>query len=91
MNRTDGRREDQARDISIQTDFMRTADGSCLIATGNTRVICTASVEEGVPPFLKGKGKDGSPRSMPCSPLPRDSGKSGTASRRMAAVWKFSG
>ena len=57
MNRTDGRREDQARDISIQTDFMRTADGSCLIATGNTRVICTASVEEGVPPFLKGKGQ----------------------------------
>lgn len=57
MNRTDGRREDQARDISIQTDFMRTADGSCLIATGNTRVICTASVEEDVPPFLKGKGQ----------------------------------
>ena len=39
------------------TDFVRTGYGSCLIATGNTRVICTASVEEGVPPFLKGKGQ----------------------------------
>ena len=43
--------------MSIETDFVRTAYGSCLIATGNTRVICTASVEEAVPPFLKGKGQ----------------------------------
>lgn len=55
--RFDGRRENQPREVSIQTDFVRTAAGSCLIATGNTRVICTASVEEGVPPFLKGKGQ----------------------------------
>ena len=55
--RYDGRSADQARQVTIQTDFMRTADGSCLIATGNTRVICTASVEETVPPFLKGKGQ----------------------------------
>ena len=55
--RIDGRIPDQARPVSIQTDFVRTADGSCLIATGNTRVICTASVEEGVPPFLRGKGQ----------------------------------
>ena len=57
MMRFDGRQPDQARPISIQTDFVRTAAGSCLIATGNTRVICTASVEEGVPPFLRGKGQ----------------------------------
>ena len=57
MARYDGRQPDQARPISIQTDFVRTAAGSCLIATGNTRVICTASVEEGVPPFLRGKGQ----------------------------------
>ena len=57
MTRFDGRQADQARPISIQTDFVRTAAGSCLIATGNTRVICTASVEEGVPPFLRGKGQ----------------------------------
>ena len=52
MIRQDGRLPEQARPVSIQTNFVRTAAGSCLIATGNTRVICTASVEEGVPPFL---------------------------------------
>ena len=55
--RIDGRTPDQARPVTIETNFVRTADGSCLIATGNTRVICTASVEEGVPPFLRGKGQ----------------------------------
>ncbi len=55
--RTDGRRPDEKRPVSIQADFVRTAAGSCLIATGGTRVICTASVEETVPPFLKGKGQ----------------------------------
>ena len=55
--RYDGRMPDQQREISIQPDFVRTAAGSCLIATGGTRVICTASVEETVPPFLKGKGQ----------------------------------
>ena len=55
--RFDGREPDQQRAVSIQTDFVSTAAGSCLIATGGTRVICTASVEEAVPPFLKGKGQ----------------------------------
>ena len=55
--RIDGRTPDQARPVTIETDFVRTADGSCLITTGNTRVICTASVEEGVPPFLRGKAQ----------------------------------
>jgi len=55
--RFDGRQPDEKRPVAIETDFMRTACGSCLIATGNTRVICTASVEENVPPFLKGKGQ----------------------------------
>ena len=55
--RTDGRKPDEKRPVTIETDFVRTACGSCLIATGNTRVICTASVEEAVPPFLKGKGQ----------------------------------
>ena len=55
--RCDGRLPEQARPVTIQTNFVRTAAGSCLIATGNTRVICTASVEEGVPPFLRGKGQ----------------------------------
>lgn len=55
--RTDGRAAGEKRPVTIETDFVRTAYGSCLIATGNTRVICTASVEEAVPPFLKGKGQ----------------------------------
>ena len=55
--RIDGRAPQDPRPVSIQKDFVRTAAGSCLIATGNTRVICTASVEEGVPPFLRGKGQ----------------------------------
>ena len=55
--RTDGRQPDEKRQVTIETDFVRTAYGSCLIATGNTRVICTASVEETVPPFLRDKGQ----------------------------------
>ena len=55
--RMDGREPNQARPVTIETNFVRTAAGSCLIATGNTRVICTASVEESVPPFLRGKGQ----------------------------------
>lgn len=55
--RFDGRSPEEKRPVCIETDFVHTAWGSCLIATGNTRVICTASVEEAVPPFLKGKGQ----------------------------------
>lgn len=50
-------RADAGRPVRITTDFVKTAAGSCLIETGETRVICTASVEEGVPPFLRGQGK----------------------------------
>ena len=57
MERQNGRAADALREHEIITDFVPTAAGSCLIRTGETRVICTASVEEGVPPFLKGKGE----------------------------------
>lgn len=50
------RKSDELREHEIIVDFVSTADGSCLIRTGGTKVICTASVEESVPPFLKGKG-----------------------------------
>ena len=56
MKRPMNRQPDELRPCEIQVDFVSTADGSCLIRTGGTRVICTASVEETVPPFLKGKG-----------------------------------
>ncbi|MFC1804405.1 ribonuclease PH [Candidatus Omnitrophota bacterium] len=56
MQRSDGRAPDKIRSVKITRDFMKYAEGSCLIELGNTRVICTASVEESVPPFLEGSG-----------------------------------
>ena len=55
--RRSGRRADQLRSLAITRNCNRHAEGSVLIECGDTRVICTASVEEGVPPFLKGKGQ----------------------------------
>ncbi len=56
MIRQDGRGLDKIRKVTITRNYMKYAEGSCLIELGNTRVICTASVEESVPPFLKGTG-----------------------------------
>jgi len=56
MTRQDGRGLDKIRKVKITRDFIKYPEGSCLIELGNTRVICTASVEETVPPFLKGSG-----------------------------------
>ena len=55
--RPSGRAPDEMRAIEIITGFTRHAEGSCLISFGGTRVLCTASVEEKVPPFLRGKGQ----------------------------------
>ena len=55
--RSDKRSPEQMRPLNITPDFISTAEGSALIEVGNTRVICTASVEETVPGFLKGAGK----------------------------------
>lgn len=55
--RPSGRTADSMRTISIQRGFTKHAEGSVLIAFGDTKVICTASVEERVPRFLKGKGQ----------------------------------
>ncbi len=55
--RADGRRPDQLRPISLTRDYLRHPEGSVLVAFGDTRVICTASVEDRVPAFLKGQGK----------------------------------
>ena len=56
MKRQDGRKRNDLRKIKTTANFMEFAEGSCLLAIGNTKVVCTASVEDGVPPFLKGKG-----------------------------------
>ena len=56
MSRVDGRKSDQIRNIKITRDYTKYAEGSVLIEMGETKVICTASIEEKVPPFLKNSG-----------------------------------
>src|SRR5246127_2504653 len=55
--RPSGRAPDQMRELKFEPGFTRHAEGACLVSFGDTRVLCTASVEERVPPFLKGKGQ----------------------------------
>lgn len=57
ITRPSGRAPDQLRTITIERGFTKHAEGSVLIACGDTRVLCTASVEERVPPWLRGKGE----------------------------------
>lgn len=57
MTRIDGRAAMQLRPVHLAVDFLDYAEGSVLIETGKTRVLCAASVEEKVPPFLEGKGQ----------------------------------
>ena len=55
--RPSGRAPDQMREIAFEPGFTRHAEGSCLVSFGDTRVLVTASVEDKVPPFLRGKGQ----------------------------------
>ena len=55
--RPSGRNPDQLRAVSFERGFTRHAEGSCLVRFGDTHVLCTASLEERVPPWLKGGGK----------------------------------
>jgi ribonuclease PH len=55
--RPDGRQPAQMRPVTITRDFLRHAEGSALIAVGDTKVVCTASVEDRVPPFLRDTGQ----------------------------------
>jgi ribonuclease PH len=57
MKRHDGRAAGQLRPVRMTSGFISQAEGSVLIEAGRTRVICTASIEDTVPPFLKGQGK----------------------------------
>ncbi|ARN74165.1 ribonuclease PH [Oceanicoccus sagamiensis] len=57
MNRPSGRSNDQLREVTITRNFTCHAEGSVLVTFGNTKVICTASVEAGVPRFLRGQGQ----------------------------------
>jgi ribonuclease PH len=55
--REDGRRTDELRPLRLEVDFLDNPQGSALISVGKTRVLCTASIEEGVPRWLKGAGR----------------------------------
>jgi len=55
LHRVDGRRKDEVRPVKITRNFIKHAEGSVLMEMGGTKVICTASVEEKVPPFLRDK------------------------------------
>ena len=55
--RPSGRAPDQMRELKFEAGFTKHAEGACLVSFGETRVLCTASVEEKVPPFLRGKGQ----------------------------------
>lgn len=57
MIRNDGRTADELRLVTIETDYLMHPEGSVLITVGNTKVICTATIERRVPPFLRGSGK----------------------------------
>ncbi|MFH0940715.1 MAG: ribonuclease PH [Candidatus Omnitrophota bacterium] len=57
MMRQDGRGHSIMRKVIVTRKYLKHAEGSCLIEIGDTKVICSASLEEGVPPFLKGKGE----------------------------------
>src|SRR5579884_4248086 len=54
--RSDGRRPDQLRPVSIEPGFLQFPTGSVLISLGNTRVICAATIEDRVPPWMRGRG-----------------------------------
>jgi ribonuclease PH len=55
--RPSGRSADQIREVTLETEVSKYAEGSCLAKFGETHVLCTASIEDGVPPFLRNSGK----------------------------------
>ncbi|BBA50472.1 ribonuclease PH [uncultured Fusobacterium sp.] len=84
--REDGRKIDSLREIKITKDFNLYAEGSVLIEFGNTKVICTASVSEKVPPFMRGQGKGW--LTAEYSMIPRATGE---RNQRESAKGKLSG
>lgn len=84
--REDGRKVDSLREIKITKDFNLYAEGSVLIEFGNTKVICTASVSEKVPPFMRGQGKGW--LTAEYSMIPRATGE---RNQRESAKGKLSG
>ncbi len=83
MTRRDGRRPDDLRPMRITRNYVRHAEGAVLVEVGDTRVICTASVEDRVPPFLRGAGQGwvtaeyGMLPRATASRTPREAGRTG--------------
>ena len=86
VQRSDGRQTNQLRPITFQRQFTRYAEGSVLVCCGETKVLCNASVEERVPPFMRGQGRGWVTAEY--SMLPR---ATHTRSMREAAKGKISG
>lgn len=57
MKRIDGRKPNELRELKVKRHYQKNALGSCMIEAGDTRVVCAATIEEKVPPFLRGTGK----------------------------------
>ena len=66
MIRNDGRAANELRDIQIEKDYLIHPEGSVLITVGRTKVICNATIEDRVPPFLRGQGKGGLQQNIQC-------------------------
>ena len=86
MSRANGRRADELRPVRIQRGYTKHAEGAVLVEFGDTKVLCTASAEERVPPFLKDTGRGWVTAEY--GMLPRSTG---TRTRREAAAGKQSG
>ncbi len=86
MDRVDGRAPHELRLVKVTVDYLQYAEGSVLIEAGNTRVLCAASIEDGVPPFLEGRGQGW--LTAEYSMLPR---ATKTRTRRESAVGRPSG
>ncbi len=71
MKRENGRSQDSLRKLGLEMDFVPCAEGSVLISMGNTRVLCNASIEESVPPWMKSQEEEGGWITAEYSMLPR--------------------
>lgn len=87
-----GRSANQVRPVTLTRNYTKHAEGSVLVEFGDTKVLCTASIEEGVPRFLKGQGQGWITAGMACClalPIPVMRVKQQRVSRAVV-LWKFS-
>ena len=89
MSRPSSRSNDQMREISIETNVTKHAEGSCMVKCGDTHVLCAATVEEKVPGWMRGiQAKVGSRRNMACCRAQRMS-RMGPRGGPRKAIWAY--